>query len=136
MPSTVQDNLSTGILQQFHISIGTSLINKLQDWPTRQKIAYESMKGLMKDDWLGLQDFQVEMSRYSSTHIILRLAYATIQYMIPLNQRIAATLVTIPGMGLVGRFLLTLSGFQSVFIAPPDILQNSDQLNSTITSLT
>lgn len=135
MPVSVQDNLSNSVLNQFHISIGTNITEKTQDWPTRQRIAYEAIKGLMVNDWHGLQDFRDQLNSYSNTHIILRTAFSVIQSIIPFNSRIRDTLVQIPGMGLVGNFLLSLPGFNSIFVAPQDLLSNSNQLNSTISSL-
>lgn len=135
MGATVQTNLTGQLLNQFHISIDANIINKQTDWPTRQKTQYESIKGLMYPDWHGLADFQKQLLMYSNTNIILTAAYAVIKLLIPNNQEILATLTTVPGMGQVGKFLLSLAGFGSIFIAPQDILSNSNKLQSTINSL-
>ena len=135
MPTSVQTTLASQVLNQFHISIDANIVNKQTDWPTRQKTQYESMKGLMYPDWHGLKDFQKQLLMYSNTNIILTVAYAIIKALIPNNQEILATLTTIQGMGQVGNFLLSLTGFGSIFIAPQNILGNSNSLQSTINSL-
>jgi hypothetical protein len=135
MSSSVQNQLAGSVLDQFHVSIGLNLQNKLQDWPGRQQIQYDSMKGLMNKDWHGLQDFNDEMTMYSATHWILELAWSVIRNIVPNNPNILATLLQIPGFGQVGQSILSLVGIQNIIVAPQSILQNPTQLSSTIQSL-
>lgn len=133
--SAVQSTLASQDLAQFNVSIGLNLQNKLQDWPSRQNLQYGAMKGLLYKDFHGLQDFYNEMAAYSATHIVLQTAWSVIQGIVPNNPTLLATLLTLPGFGLVGMQVLSLVGIQNIVVAPQSILQSSSQLNSTINSL-
>lgn len=133
--STVQATLAQQDLSQFNVRIGLNLQNKLQDWPGRQQIQYGAVKGLATKDFHGLQDFNFQLSLYSSTHALLESAWKIIKSIVPNNPKLLATLLTIPGFGQVGMQVLSLVGIQNIVVAPQSILQNSSQLKSTITSL-
>jgi len=133
--STVQANLSSADLAQFNVTIGLNLQNKLQDWPSRQQLQYGAVKGLATQDFHGLQDFDFQMSLYSSTHPLLESAWKVIKSIVPNNPKLLATLLNIPGFGKVGMQVLSLVGIQNIVVAPQSILKSSTQLNATITSL-
>lgn len=135
MPNVVQSNLASGILNQFHVSIGLNLQNKLQDWQGRQAIQYGAVKGLMNKDFHGLQDFYSEMDKYSTAGRTLRIAWRLIKAIVPNNPKLLATLVSIPGFGQVGKQVLSLIGISSILVAPQDILKNQTQFNATIASI-
>lgn len=135
MGTNVQSQLAGAILNQFHVSIGLNLQSKLQDWSGRQSIQYGSMKGLMNADWHSLSDFQLQLSLYSSTHAILEAAWQVIKSMVPNNPQMLLTLLHIPGFGLVGQQVLSLVGISSILVAPQNILQNTNQFQSTIGSI-
>lgn len=133
--STVQDNLTNQVLDRFHTSIGVNLMKKTDDWQSRQKIQYESMKGLMVVDWLSLADWGQQINLYSQTNIILRSALGVITALISRNQQIRATLTNIQGLGLVGKFLLGITGFKTIFVAPSDLLSDTESTNTVIQAL-
>lgn len=136
MANQVQSQIASGILDQFHVSIGLNLQSKLQDWQGRQQIQYGAMKGLMQKDWHSLADFYFEMSLYSSTNNILRSAWSVIQSMVPNNPRVLSTLITLSNFGLVGQQILSLVGVTNIVVAPQDILKNQAQFNTAISSVT
>lgn len=133
--ASVQSDLAQQDLAQFNVSVGLNLQNKLEDWPSRQSIQYGSIKGLMLPDWHGLQDFDFQLSLYSSTHVLLEAAWQVIKTIVPNNPKILATLLTVPGFGRVGMQVLSLIGIRNVIVTPQNILQNANQLTSTINSL-
>jgi hypothetical protein len=137
MANQVQNQLASGILDQFHVNIGLNLQTKLQDWSGRQDVAYESMKGLMVKDWHSLSDFNLQMSLYSATNLILRIAWDIIKNVVPNNPQMLATLVHIPGFGInpLGASVLSLVGVSNIIIAPQDILNNATTFQATISSV-
>ena len=135
MANTVQTQIASGILDQFHVTIGLSLQSKLQDWSSRQAMQYGSIKGLMNPDWHGLADFNSEMNLYSSTNLILRIAWGIISNLVPNNPQLTATLINIAGFGLVGQQVLSLVGVANIIMAPQDILTNPSEFASTIASV-
>lgn len=135
MGNQVQDQIASGILDQFHVSIGMNLQTKLQDWQGRQTIQYGAEKSLINKDFHGLSDFNFEMGLYSATHHTLRFAWRVIKSIVPNNPKTLATLITVPGFGQVGRQMLSLVGLSNILVAPQDILKNRNQFNSTITSV-
>jgi hypothetical protein len=136
MANTVQVSLASGILDQFHVSIGLNLQSKQQDWQGRQQTQYGAMKGLTNKDFHGLSDFNNEMSAYSATNGILRAAWQVIKSLVPNNPSVTATLVNIPGFGQVGQQVLSLVGASNILIAPQDILTDQVTFNATISSVT
>ncbi len=137
MPDQVQSNLASGILDQFHVSLGMNLQTKLQDWPGRQSLQYGSMKGLMNQDWHSLSDFKFQMNLYSSTSHTLRIAWSLIKNLILNNAKMLATLIHIPAFGSapLGSQVLSLVGIQNVLVAPQNILTSQQSFNSTIKSV-
>lgn len=135
MATAVQDNLASGILDQFHVTIGLNLQSKLQDWQGRQSIQYGAQKGLMKQDWHSLSDFNFQMNLYSSASHTLRVAWRLIKALVPNNPKLLATLVTIPGFGQVGKQVLSLVGISNIIVAPQNILQDRNQFNATISAI-
>jgi hypothetical protein len=137
MSNEVQSNLSSGILDQFHVSIGLSLQNKLSNWQGRQDIQYESIKGLMNVDFHSLLDFKFQMAMYSSTNNILQVAWNLIQALVPNNAKLLATLIKLPSFGNIplGSSVLSLVGVSNIITAPQDILTDPSTFNSTISSV-
>jgi len=135
MANTVQSNISSQVSNQFNVNIGLNLQSKLTDWPSRQDMQYESMKGNMNLDFHGLEDFNFQMAAYSATNGILSAAWNIIKGMAPNNPKLLMSLVKIPGFGQVGQSVLSLIGIQSILVAPQSILQNPTALASTIKSL-
>ena len=111
----VQDQIAQDTMQQFHLPLSVSVIQKARDWPTRQKIAYEAIKSHLRDDFHSLEDFREQMELYSNTDKKLKLAWRVIKNLVPVNRKILKTLVTTSLLGKVGKFLLTIQGFDRVF---------------------
>jgi hypothetical protein len=138
MSDQVQSNLASGILDQFHVSLGLNLQTKLQDWPGRQSLQYGSMKGLMNQDWHSLSDFKFQMNLYSSSSHTLRIAWSLIKNLVLNNAKMLASLIHLPAFGNVplGSQVLSLVGIQNVLVAPQNILTSQASFNSTIKSVT
>lgn len=137
MANMVQSQLASGILDQFHVTIGLNLQNKLTDWPSRQSLQYGAQQGLMVKDWHSLSDFNNQMSLYSSSNIILRIAWQLIKNLVPNNPQLLATLVSIPAFGSnpLGSSVLSLVGVQNIVVAPQNILESQSSFSSAISSV-
>jgi len=103
--------------------INIVLVRRASDWKTRQKIQYEALKGLLMQDFVGLKDYERQLGILMRAGTIgQKIAWAFVKPMIKLQPRLRASTVIHPRLGVVGRFLLTLFGFDAVFRAPEDIL--------------
>ena len=136
MPNSAQNDIASGDLQQFNVSIGLNIQSKLQDWPGRQSVQYGAVKNLVSGDFHSLADFKTQMTMYSSISHTLRVAWRLIEQLVPNNAQLLATLISIPGFGKVGQQVLSLVGISNILVAPQNILQNPTQFNATINSLT
>lgn len=128
---TVGEQIVIGTLsaQKINQSINIFLVQRTQDWKTRQKIAYEAMKGYLITDFHGLNDFQEQMKiTMKGAPISMKISWAIASKLVPLQRRLRMSTVISPALGRVGRFLLTLVGFQSVFRVPTSILSKQSQL--------
>jgi hypothetical protein len=130
----VQDQIAQDTMQQFHLPLSVSVIQKARDWPTRQKIAYEAIKGHLRDDFHGLEDFREQMEMYSSSNLILKTAWKLIKGLAPVNRKILKTLVTNSQLGQVGKFLLTLQGFDRVFAVSIEADTNTADVQRLLSS--
>lgn len=131
---TIQDLTAVASLSQYLRPVGVSIIPDGQDWASRQQIQYAALKGLMKDDFHGLDDFKEQMNLYSSTNqMILRPAYMAIMPMIKINRTILQKLIYNPVLGMwVGRLLLKVIGFEKAFTLPTKILEDNVALKSRL----
>lgn len=131
---TVQDLTATSALAQYLRPVGVSILPAGRDWSSRQQIQYEAMKGLMKEDFHGLDDFNEQMNLFAATNpMYLRPGYTAIKPMIPLNRKILMKLVFNPVLGLwVGRLLLKLVGFEKAFTVPTEILEDNAALKTRL----
>ena len=132
MPNQVQNDLANMSLSEFDRPIGVSIIPAGQSWKDRQQLQYESMKGLLYKDFHGLDDFYEQMNLYSSSNTILTVAWKLIQALVPRNRKILQTLISLPGTGLVGRYLAQLVGFEKSFVLPNEILEDPSSLESSL----
>lgn len=131
---SVQTLTATAALAQYLRPIGVAIIPNGQDWSSRQRIQYEAIKGLMRADFHGLDDFKEQLNLYSATNIqILRPAYSAIRALIPVNRNILQKLVFNPVLGMwVGRFLLKVVGFEKAFTVPTSILEDNLALKAKL----
>ncbi len=115
--------------QKINQSINIYLVKQSQDWRTRQKIAYEAIKGHLITDFHSLKDFQEQMGIVmKAAPVTMKVAWAIASRLVPLQRRLRITTVISPALGRVGRFLITLAGFQSVFRVPTEILSKKSKI--------
>lgn len=132
MPNQVQNNLANMSLSEFNRPVGVSIIPAGQSWKDRQQVQYESMKGLLYKDFHGLDDFYEQMKLYSSSNAILKAAWSLIVALVPRNRKILQTLIYLPGLGLVGKYLSRLVGFEKSFVLPNEILEDPAALKESL----
>lgn len=133
----VQTQMAADTLNQFNVPLNISLISKANDWQTRQKAAYAAVVDYIRQDFHGLNDFKEQMQMYSTAlGLIGTAAYKVIQPLIPFNRNVLETEVDDPEMGMVGKFLLTLLGFNQVFAMTPQTLQDPSIASSALASAT
>lgn len=111
----VHDSVSDQYLQQFDRSVGVAGMQKLQEFPSLQKLGYHGQLGSMKNDFHGLTDFKTQMSKYSSVSKTLKIAWSLISAIVPNNISILRMLFTAPGLGTVGNAFKSIHGFGQVF---------------------
>ena len=129
----VQNQLTSEVLQGFERPVSVVMINKAQDWQTRQRVAYESMKGLLKEDFLGLKDWNEQITLYSSANpMYLRGPHSVIKPLLTRNRNVLMQLANHPQLGWVGRLLVSIYGFAKVFVAPTEILNDSEDLKTRL----
>jgi hypothetical protein len=129
----VQDAMSSASLADFQVPVSVVLITQTQDWQTRQQIAYAAQKGLMKDDFLGLADWQEQINIYSAANApYLTTPMNAIKALVPRNRNILMSLVLDPVLGWVGQFLEQIYGIQKTFVAPAEVLNNSSDPGSEL----
>lgn len=130
--SEVQNKLSTELVEQFNRPLSLSMITKGQDWRTRQVLDYEASKGFLKSDFLGLKDWEEQMKIFCQASVLLNGPLLAIKGLIPRNRNMLFSLRRLSGLGWVGGMLTKIHGFEKVFVAPQDILQNSNSLKNRL----
>jgi hypothetical protein len=128
----VQDDISAKYLDQFNVSIPVSMVSKLRNWEARQKFQWDAVIKHPQQQFHGLKDFLKQMDMYSSTHIILKIAWKVIKTLVPKNTEILALMTSAPGLGSVGKSLLQIHGFGQVFGAHPEDLLRVDNIKSAV----
>jgi len=99
------------------------LVKKSTDWPTRQKIQYEAMKGLMMKDFHGLNDYEQQIGTLMKAGTFgQKIAWPILKPLVKLQPRLRVSTILHPRLGVVGRFFLRLIGFDQVFRVPAEIL--------------
>jgi len=133
IPQTT-DNIAALTLQNFDRPVAVAILPAGQTWKVRQQIQYEALKGLMKEDFHGLDDFEEQLDLYSKTNqMILTPAFTAIRALIPLNRKILQKLTMNSKLGMwVGRYLTQIFGFEKVFAVPTEILEDNAALKSTV----
>jgi hypothetical protein len=126
----VQANLSDQYLQQFDRSIGVSGMQKLQEFPSLQQLGYAGQLSSLKNDFHGLQDFKQQLSMYSNTSTMLKIAWSVISSIVPNNANVARMLIKVPGLGTVGQAFQTVHNFGQVFALSPGDLAKPSTVNA------
>ena len=132
----VQNQLAVAEVSQFgNAQLSISLVCKGQDWNTRQKTAYESMKDFIRQEFHGLADFKQQMELYSNAlGTSGKIAWKVIKSLVPNNAQVLTTELKIVGMGMVGKFLLSIPGFAQLFAMVPQALSEVKQAKSILSS--
>lgn len=133
--SRVRDKIASDILEQFHVPIDLNVVEKLRDWQGRQKLQYESMKGLVHKDFFSVSDWKQQIALYSKTHWILARAQLVILPFVLLNRLLLGTLLRDKIMGLVGKYVRSLHNFDRLFTLPQQLLSSLDSLKKRVTSI-
>jgi len=128
------DMVASAALEQFNRPVAVSIIPSGQKWKDRQQIQYEAMKGLMRADFHGLDDFYEQMDLYSrSNFLILYKAWMMICVLVKRNRKLLMKLVLNPRLGmLVGKLLTKIYGFDKTFALPASILEDQAALKSRL----
>jgi hypothetical protein len=133
MSNIVTDQMASDELMNFSSPVSVSFITQAQDWQTRQQIQYAAVKGLLKEDFLGLADWSEQIRTYSQTNAMyLMPAYMTILPLVARNRNVLMSLARNPQLGWVGQFLMRVYAFASVFNAPTELLQDSSNLGARL----
>ena len=129
----VQNAMSSDAMADYQVPVSVVMITQTQDWKTRQKIAYAAQKGLIKEDFLGLADWQEQIGIYSNANpMYLKAPNTAIQALTGRNRNVLMTLVLDPVLGWVGNFLTQVYGLDKTFVAPADVLNNSSDPGSQL----
>jgi len=134
--SEVNNNIATLSLDQFDVPLNLAIISAGQTWANRQKLQYAALKGLMKDDFLGLQDAYEQRSLYSATNtMILTPAWKSVEMLAMRNRNLLLQLTMDPQLGMmVGQELEEVAGLGDTFSVPASILEDNSALESSIGS--
>lgn len=124
----VQNQIASGYLTQFNRPLAVSAVLKLQSWSTLQNLGYNGQLSYLKSDFHGLQDFKTQMSLYSSSHIILTVAWNLIKSFVLNNLSIVLKMFVDPVMGQVGSLFRSIANFGQVFSASPSELMDPSGL--------
>lgn len=136
--TSVQNQTAAVLLTEFDRPLAVLFISKNEDWQFRQKLQYESMKGLMKSDFLGLADFKSEMGTLMGAGSVgQKLAWKvmTASKVVDTQPKLMTQLVPHPELGLVGRFVATLAGFTKLFVTPLEILRDKAGFGARVSGL-
>jgi hypothetical protein len=133
--SQVQNNIAAGYLSSFERPIAVSVMAKVSQWPFLQELAFAGTLSYHSQTFHGLQDFQTQMSTYSSTHPILQAAWSVIQSQVPNNASVATLMYIDPSLGQVGKQFQQLSNFGQVFALSPADLQSPGTVSTKISAL-
>lgn len=131
---TAQDNITTDLLDKFHRPLSINIVKKSRDWQFRQKMGYESMKGLMQKDWMSVSDWKEQISLYSKSLILLSGPISAITPLLVLNRKLLTSLFIDKIKGKVGKFLQTMQGFDTAFVLSPETLNDEEALDERLSS--
>lgn len=121
--SEVQNQTAASVSAAYGKPIPVTVISKYQDWQERQTLQYESMKGHLVSDFLGLKDWAQQIQLYSLTNpLILGNAYKAIKPIASRNLIANTQCFPHPQLGKVGRGILKYFGLAQAFRVPQEIL--------------
>jgi len=134
--SAVNDSIASLSLDQFDVPLNLQIITAGQTWANRQKLEYAGLKGLMTEDFLGLQDAYEQRALYSHTNLsILFPAWKVVEPLAKRNRNLLLQLCMDPQLGMkVGLDLEKVAGFGNTFSMPTSILEDNAALESSIGS--
>lgn len=120
-----QNSIAATVSASYDKPIAVSVINKLDKFPFLQELGFNGQLGFLKEKFLGLDDFNDEMTLYSNSNTILKAAWNLIKLRVPLNLDLLKSLYQDPNLGTVGDAFRSLVGFGQVFAVNPDQLTTS-----------
>ena len=130
----VQTSIAAGYLSSFENPIGVSVMSKLAQWPTIQKLGFAGQLGHMNANFHGLEDFKNEIAAYSATNGLLEAAWQVIKQIVPMNPAIIPLLFQSDVLGQVGVEFQQLSGFGQAFAINPTQLKSPASITSQVQS--
>ncbi len=131
---SVQLSIAAGYLSSFESPIGVSVMAKLAQWPTLQKLGFAGQLGHMNANFHGLEDFKNQISAYSATNGLLEAAWQVIKQVAPMNPSIIPLLFRSDVLGQVGVEFQQLSGFGQAFAITPTQLKLPAAVESQVQS--
>jgi hypothetical protein len=131
----VQTNIAEGYLSAYERPIAVSVMDKTQQWPFLQQLSFASTLELQKETFHGLNDFKIQMEKYSSTNWMLSQAWKVIQLLVPLNGQVATLIYVDRTLGKVGKAFQSLQNFGQVFALSPTELQSPSTVNTKVQAL-
>lgn len=120
-----QDNIAAGVASDYDRPIAVSVISKLSRFPFLQELGYNGQLGFLQKGFLGLQDYNDQLSLYSSSSPLLTAAWNLIKPIAPLNLDVQRDLVESDSLGTVGDVFEQVVGFDQVFAVDPSELSSS-----------
>lgn len=130
---STQNQTASGISAGLGAPLSVTVINKMQDWQQRQVLQYAALKGHMVSDFLGLRDWQQQITMYSATNaLILGAAYKAIKVFIDKNVIANSQCIPHPILGKVGRSILSFFGLETAFRVPQEILTKPSSLSGNL----
>ncbi len=129
---SVQLNISAGYLSSFECPLGVSVMSKMTQWPFLQELGFAGSLTHMNQNFHGLNDFNEQMTDYSSTSGILEAAWAVIKQLVPKNPDVTALMFNSSTLGQVGKEFQQMSGFGQAFAITPDQLKTPTSIPSLV----
>lgn len=121
---TIHDQIAADYAAKYGRTISVSSMQKMKNWQFLQEMGYGGVLKHLKADFHGVKDFKKQLATYSSTHWILRKAWAVIVSMVLSNAEIALKMFSGGILGQVGNIFRNVPGFGQVFAT------NFDELSS------
>jgi hypothetical protein len=131
----IQTNIAAGYLSAFECPLGVSVMSKLTQWPFLQQLGHAGMLTHLNANFHGLNDFNDQMSAYSSTNAMLAAAWRVIKQLAPKNPEVTALMFVSPILGQVGNEFQQLTGFGQAFAISPDQLKSPASIQSLVSSV-
>ena len=122
----VQDGIASVVAASYDIPLLISVIPVASKFAFQQELTYNGILFWLKQNFLSLADFDLEMSIYSAANPTqLSGPMEAIASLIPLNAIISSEVYVDVNMGPVGLAFMQLIGFSQTFAVDPSQLLSS-----------